>query len=107
MGVAAPRHEPCCKDIFSHPAPGPPHPTQKVVENLAKLVDFLGKGGAAGSSADAARARAGVAVELLPYLPTVAQEVLPELGGQLLSRISARVVREVFISPRVGGAAAR
>lgn len=86
----------------------------QVVENLAKLVEFLGKGGAAGaagggtsSGGAAARARADVAAELLPYLPAVAQEVLPELGGQLLSRISARFVREVFIAPRGSSMAAR
>lgn len=77
---------------------------RRVVENLAKIVDFLTKGGSGGGAAGGlgnplaiTAAGADVAAELLPYLPAVAQEVLPELGRQLVSRISARFVREVFV----------
>jgi len=63
-----------------------------------KIVEFLTKGGSGGGNPFASSAAgADVAAELLPYLPAVAQEVLPELGRQLVSRISARFVREVFV----------
>lgn len=74
-----------------------------MVENLAKIVDFLTKGGSGGAAGSLGNplaitaAGADVAAELLPYLPAVAQEVLPKLGRQLVSRISARFVREVFV----------
>jgi hypothetical protein len=38
----------------------------------------------------------GVMAELLPVLPTVATEVMPQLTSALISRISARVVRELY-----------
>jgi aarF domain-containing kinase len=92
---------------------------RKVVENMVKIVEFLTKGGSISAGKDgsfienmnvnpAAITAAGVdvATELLPYLPAVAREVLPELGRQLVSRISARFVREVFV-PAGAGAAAR
>jgi aarF domain-containing kinase len=77
-----------------------------VVDNLVKVVEFLTKGGSGGGSSGGGSGglvlSAGgtdVAAELLPYIPAVAQEVLPELGRQLVSRISARLVREVFVGP--------
>lgn len=41
----------------------------------------------------------GVAVagELLPVLPAVATEIVPQLIGRLASRVAARAVREVFV----------
>jgi hypothetical protein len=38
-----------------------------------------------------------VLAELLPVLPSVAGEVLPELSRMLVSRISARLVRELYV----------
>ncbi|GBF99091.1 hypothetical protein Rsub_11900 [Raphidocelis subcapitata] len=92
---------------------------RRVVENLAKIVDFLAKGGAGGAANAAngngggaagalsgAAAGADLAAELLPYLPAVAREVLPELARQLLGRISARLVRELFVTAPAAAPAA-
>jgi aarF domain-containing kinase len=83
---------------------------RQVVDNVQKLLSFLtnGVGGAGGAGGGVeggggAPSRPGapdvqaVLTELLPLLPTVARETLPELGAALLSRISARVVRELYV----------
>lgn len=65
-----------------------------VVENLAKVINFLSGGNAiyalSGFVSPAAR-------EILPYVPNVAAEVLPEFSRRLFSRISARVLRNIFV----------
>ena len=77
----------------------------RVVENVVKIVNFLTKGssstggpGSNGSSRGSALMLNSPAVvaELLPVLPTVATEVMPQLTSALISRISARVVRELY-----------
>jgi len=77
----------------------------RVVENVVKIVNFLTKGssstggpGSNGSSRGSALMLSSPAVvaELLPVLPTVATEVMPQLTSALISRISARVVRELY-----------
>lgn len=101
------------------PSPSLPSPPQ-VVENLVKIVDFLTKGGSTtpdqpassgpngtngaplqlaglGGLGGLSSASGDVLVELLPYMPAVAQEILPELGNKLAGRITARFVREVFV----------
>jgi aarF domain-containing kinase len=82
---------------------------RQVVDNVQTLIAFLSTGGRAGDAAGGGggdgdgRPRPGaldlqaVARELLPLLPTVARETLPEMGAALLSRISARVVRELYV----------
>ncbi len=35
---------------------------------------------------------------VLPYLPTVGREILPELVNRLTGRIIARTLREVFVA---------
>ena len=64
---------------------------RQVVDNVVKIVNFLTKGSMNGSRPDPA-----LVWELLPVLPTVAQEVLPQVTTQLISRISARAVRELY-----------
>lgn len=64
---------------------------KQVVENVVKIVNFLTKGSLSGSGPDPA-----LVLELLPVLPTVAREVLPQVTAQLISRISARAVRELY-----------
>lgn len=78
-----------------------------MVENLVKIVNFLAKGGDAAAGGANGGAFGGgafgggeVAAELLPYVPAVAREVLPQLAAQLVSRVSARAIREVFVGPR-------
>jgi aarF domain-containing kinase len=64
------------------------------VENVAKVVSFLAGGNPmtllAGFNAPLAR-------DLLPYLPGVATEILPEFSRKLASRIAARTLRDVFV----------
>jgi len=61
-----------------------------VVENVAKIVNFL----AGGSLSKAVNP--GALRELVPYLPGLATEVIPELSRRLVSRIAARAVREAL-----------
>lgn len=67
---------------------------QVVVANVAKVVNFLAGG-------NAVMALSGVmspgARDLLPYLPGVATEILPEFSRKLFSRIAARILRDVFV----------
>lgn len=65
---------------------------RQVVENVVKIVNFLTKGSMSSSSGPDPY----LVFELLPVLPTVAQEVLPQVTAQLISRISARAVRELY-----------
>ena len=77
---------------------------RQVVGNVAKIVSFLTRGQSiqammlpgAMTPAQAAQQRALVA-DLLPVLPTVATEVLPDLVQKLASRIGARLVRELYM----------
>lgn len=64
---------------------------RQVVDNVVKIVNFLTKGSVSSSGPDPT-----LVLELLPVLPTVAQEVLPQVTTQLISRISARAVRELY-----------
>lgn len=69
-----------------------------VVENVTKIVNFLTSGSDLTSfllPQQMAR-NSALVNELLPVLPTVATEILPELTGRLLSRITARVVRDLY-----------
>lgn len=54
-------------------------------------VNFLTKGSLNGSGPDAS-----IVLELLPVMPTIAREVLPQITSMLISRISARTVRELY-----------
>lgn len=66
---------------------------RKVVANVTKIANFLA-GGDASRLLQAADPR--MAQELLPFLPAVANEILPELVQRLSSRIAARAVRELY-----------
>eukprot|EP01024_Parvocaulis_polyphysoides_P057373 TRINITY_DN60_c0_g2_i1.p1 TRINITY_DN60_c0_g2~~TRINITY_DN60_c0_g2_i1.p1 ORF type:complete len:216 (-),score=45.10 TRINITY_DN60_c0_g2_i1:595-1242(-) len=74
-----------------------PHVSEEdklVVENVTKLILFL-VGGEARALANNVDAR--LAQDLLPVLPNVVNEVLPELSKRLFSRISARFIRDVYV----------
>lgn len=87
-------HSPC--RLFLPLTPTLTDEDRLVVENVAKLVNFLAGGntlrmmGPAGVDPTALR-------ELLPFLPAVATQMVPEVSRKLLSRITARLLREVFI----------
>jgi aarF domain-containing kinase len=75
---------------------------RQVVDNVAKLVAFLAGGSPAGvggeEGAGASRMRdPAVLRDLLPVLPTVAGELVPEVTQRLVSRITARFVRELYV----------
>lgn len=68
---------------------------RKVVENVSKIFAFLTRGASGGVSSDFDGST--LAADLLPVLPTLAGEVLPDLTARLASRITARFVREFFV----------
>ncbi len=65
---------------------------RRSVDNVAIVMEFL-----LGSSSSA------VVLEVAPLLPQVAAQMLPEVVTRLSSRISARALRDLYLSP-VGGA---
>lgn len=73
-----------------------------MLANLSVIGNFLA-GGRAGEQASAAPAQELAAAaprlmqDLLPFLPAVATEVLPQLTQRLASRITARALRELYI----------
>ena len=77
---------------------------RQIVENMAKIFNFLTRGQDLASlatpgsqmAAQQLQQRAFMA-ERLPVLPTVATEILPQLVQRLVSRIGARLVRELYI----------
>lgn len=69
---------------------------RKVMENVTKLGNFLTGGDAAGLIGGSSDPR--VMQEMLPFLPNVATEIAPEVLRRLASRLSARAVRELFVS---------
>lgn len=69
---------------------------RRVVDNLVKIVAFLQGGATSGGGSRGLSPDPALVGELLPVLPTVAREVVPQLATALLSRISARIVRELY-----------
>jgi len=69
---------------------------RKVMENVTKLGNFLTGGDAAGLIGQSSDPQ--VMREMLPFLPNVATEIAPEVLKRLASRLSARAVRELFVS---------
>lgn len=68
---------------------------EQVVQNLAKVVSFL----AGGNPATLIRSLGDPSnLELLPFLPGLSTEIIPELSRRLASRIVAKALREVFVS---------
>lgn len=91
QGVQLPVLLPGAKQAFVPLSPTLSDEDKQVVENVVKIVNFLTKGSINGSGPDTA-----LVLELLPVLPTVAREVLPQVTTMLISRISARAVRELY-----------
>ena len=71
---------------------------RKQVANVQKIVDFLtgGTGLAAGNPAAPFDPQA--VAELGPLLPSIALEIVPELNRRLVSRIGARLIKDVMVS---------
>jgi hypothetical protein len=78
-------------------APSMTEEDRMVVGNVSKIVRFLTRGqGMQSLFSPGASGRAFVS-QLLPAIPTVATEILPELMQKLVSRIGARIVRELYV----------
>eukprot|EP00955_Chlamydomonas_euryale_P010592 114097-Chlamydomonas_euryale.AAC.2 len=74
-----------------------------VVDNMTKIINFLTRGqsvadvAATGPVTPQQLARQQQLVsDLMPLLPSVASEVLPQLVQRFVSRIGARLVRDVY-----------
>ena len=61
------------------------------VQSVAKLMNFL-----VGGSLRDAFTRTSMQADVLPLLPRVAQEVVPELVMRLTSRVAARFIRYMY-----------
>ena len=68
--------------------PGLSEEDRRSVDNVAVIMDFL-----MGSSGSA------VMPEVAPLLPQVAGQMLPEIISRLTSRLSARALRDLYLSP--------
>lgn len=67
-----------------------------VLANVEKLLNFL-LNRSSTSAAPSLESNALLVREMLPLLPTVAQELLPEVSRRLATRVGARVIRELYI----------
>ncbi|KAG2482850.1 hypothetical protein HYH03_018241 [Edaphochlamys debaryana] len=110
QGVRVPVLFPGASRSFIPLAPQLTEEDRTVVANVTKIFNFLTRGsGDLGSgswmpdfSDRAAVSRsfsegAAVAGELLPVMPAVATEIVPQLVQRLASRVTARAVREVMV----------
>ena len=88
-----------CKEGLPWPHCGVPHGLNalQVIGNVTKLVNFLTAGNA--SSFASGNLDPQVARELLPFVGPIVQEMLPRLSRDLFSRISARILRELYVGP--------
>ena len=68
-----------------------------VVGNVSKIVRFLTRGQSMQSLFSPGASGRAFVSQLLPAIPTVATEILPELMQKLVSRIGARIVRELYV----------
>lgn len=84
---------PGARRLFVPVAPPLSPEDRLVVDNVAKIADFL----AGGSVHRLLTADPAALRELLPLLPGVAAQMAPEVGRKLASRLSARVLRELFV----------
>jgi aarF domain-containing kinase len=64
---------------------------RKQVESVAKLMNFL-----VGGSLRDALTRNSMQLDVLPFLPLLAREVVPEVVMRLSSRVAARFIRYVY-----------
>jgi aarF domain-containing kinase len=89
------------KSIFPL-APSLTEEDKLVVNNVTKILQFLTQGQSLTSfllpsPADMAKRNSALA-EVLPVLPELAREIIPELVSRLSSRIGARLIRDLYMS---------
>lgn len=95
QNLAVPVVIPGANRLFLQVAPPLSDEDRRVVDNVSKLVNFLSGGSAARALSGRLDPRA--LQELAPLLPGVATQVLPELSRRLAGRITARLIRELFV----------
>ncbi|PSC74356.1 putative aarF domain-containing kinase chloroplastic [Micractinium conductrix] len=83
--------------LFLQLAPPLSSDDRRVVDNVAKLANFLTGGTARSAMGGSGGSSARAFAELAPLLPEVATSVVPELSRRLASRITARLLRELFV----------
>lgn len=81
--------------LFLQLAPPLSEDDRRVVENVSKLANFLSGGSAARTLSGRLDVR--TLQELAPLLPDVATQVVPELTRRLAGRITARLLRELYV----------
>lgn len=101
-GVQVPLLLPGAKRATLPLAPTLSSEDRAVVDNLSKLIAFFTQGQRAASflrteGSDGSGAAVAVVSELMPVLPSVATEVVPQLMARLTSRVVARIVRDVYM----------
>ena len=68
-----------------------------VSRNMSMVFSFLfGQRGGGGGGRGAGRIDPALLTDLAPYMPAVSTEILPELNARLMSRLSARVIRDIY-----------
>ncbi|KAL4452695.1 hypothetical protein ABPG75_008357 [Micractinium tetrahymenae] len=98
QNAALPVLIPGANRLFLPVAPPLSEDDRRVVDNVAKIANFLAGGSAARALSLAGGAPDARAVaELAPLLPEVATQVVPELSRRLAGRITARLIRELFV----------
>lgn len=95
QGVRLPVLLPGAAAAFLPLAPTITAEDKRVVENMVTIFDWL-LGGSAGMRL-LSRPDPSLLADLLPYLPDVATEILPDLAKRLSSRIVARAMRELYV----------
>lgn len=83
--------------LFFPVAPPLSSDDRRVVDNVARIVNFLAGGSAARTLSAGGGPDSRVLAELAPLLPEVATQIVPELTRRLAGRITARFLREVFL----------
>eukprot|EP00198_Chlamydomonas_reinhardtii_P009358 XP_001698695.1 ABC1/COQ8 ser/thr kinase [Chlamydomonas reinhardtii] len=78
-------------------APSLTEEDRRVVENVTKIAAFLSRGSGGLQQGLAGSDGLAVAGELLPVMPAVATEIVPQLAQRLASRLTARAVREILM----------
>jgi len=76
-------------------APAISEEDKALVDNVVKLVDFLSRGTHTRTSSGPLDP--AMVADVLPLMPALATEVLPELTQRLASRVAARLVRELYM----------
>lgn len=83
-------------------APSVTEEDKLVVSNVTKIIQFLLQGQSLSSfllpSPTMAARRNSALVEVLPHLPELAREMVPELVNRLASRVGARLIRDLYMN---------